>query len=294
MKKLSLLLISLIITTSTSTLQAQSRPAIRKPVTPTAQSAAKQPGSTRTTTILDKKIASETGYSRSPVASETPAATVVQPASTAPANIVSRPQTTPKQLAAPADSKESHLWIGLRLGINSTTISGVDIAAVGTGGHFDRVTGFHAGAILTIGGPIFSVQPELLFSQYGVRMTFGADYLQLKYNLIEVPVLAKATFGQSNLRFFINAGPVATYTMGGTISLLDDGQAGSQTIDMTNEGRLSFGASGGSGVAVKIGPGAVQLEARYTYLFSSNENGAKLKPQNLMVSASYMIPLGRR
>ena len=125
-------------------------------------------------------------------------------------------------------------------------------------------------------------------------MNFGADYLQLKYNLVEVPVLLKASFGQPNLRFFVNIGPVATYTMGGTVSFLDSGQSGSQKIDLTNTGRLSFGGAGGSGVAMKAGPGSIQLEARYTYLFSSNENGDKLNPQSLMVSAAYLIPLGGR
>ena len=61
---------------------------------------------------------------------------------------------------------------------------------------------------------------------------------------------------------------------------------------MTDETRLTFGASGGAGVALKAGPGSVLVEARYSYFFSK-EDGVTVHPQNLMLSAGYQIPLGR-
>lgn len=215
----------------------------------------------------------------------------VQPTLTKPAQVVRTQPTATSRPVNPVAMNASRVRLGLRLGVNSSLISGLDFSAVPRDLQPARVTGFHAGTVLNIGGPTFSVQPELLFSQYGIRMTSGADYVQLKYNLLELPILFKASFGQPNLRIFINAGPVLAYTMSGTASLLDAGQSDSGKIDLTGTGRLSYGASGGSGVALKAGPGAVQLEARYTYLFSSNENNAKVNPQNFMVSVGYLFPL---
>ena len=292
MKKSVIYLISLMTATlvNTPSLQAQTRPATRKSVAPASRTTTVRSTAARTTTSPAKKTVSAGGYTQRPVAPQAPAIAVVQPSTT---QFTHLPQTQRTiHTAVPVNAAESRFRVGFRAGVNSSVISGIDVSALGTGVQFARVTGFHAGAIFNIGGPSFSVQPEILYSQYGVRLNVGSDYVQLKYNLLEVPVLLKATFGQPNVRFFINAGPVATYTMNGTISFRDMDQTGSQKNDLTNTSRLSFGASGGSGVALKAGPGAVQLEARYTYLFSNNENGDKLNPQNFMVSAAYLIPLG--
>lgn len=271
-------------------LSAQPKPAVRKsaPVKrPTAQAA----------TIPAKKPAAQ--YSATQPASVAPAVQV-QPRQEAPATVYvaakpqAAPASRPTRYAAPVSADASRFRIGFRVGANSSTIGGIDPANFGEGVKAARVMGFHGGVMFNIGGPNFSVQPEILYSQYGVKMTAGSDYLQLKYSLIEVPVLLKASFGQPNLRFFVNAGPVGSYTTGGTITVQEAGQSQSGKIDMTGSGRLSFGLSGGAGVAIQAGPGAVQLEARYSYLFSSNEDGTKLKPQNAMLSVGYLIPMGGR
>lgn len=275
-------------------LLAQPKPTVRK-----ATTTAKRPATSRVTTTPAKKSA--------------PAAklTATQPASTAPARqeqpavayVAPAPKTQPVaagrpaarltgRTVVPASAQEARFKVGFRLGVNSSTFGGVDISEAGPGVKLSRVTGFHGGVFFTMGGPQFSVQPEILFTQYGVRVAAGSDYEQYKYNLVEVPVLFKASFGQPSLRFFVNAGPVLTYTMGGTYSVSIGGQSDSQKIPMTNDGRLAFGASGGAGLALKAGPGSVLVEARYSYLFS-NKSGVTLHPQNLMLSAGYQIPLGR-
>lgn len=267
-----------------------------KPSTHKASPTVKRSATTQVATTLAKKAtpsAKRTAYQPAGAASarqEQPAVVYVAPAPKTQTVATDRPV---QRTVAPASTQGSRFRIGFRLGGNSSTIGGVDPANFGQGVKAARVMGFHGGVMVNIGGPNFSVQPEILYSQYGIKMTAGSDYLQLKYNFIEVPVLLKASFGQPNLRFFVNAGPVGSYTMSGTISVQEGGQAGSQKIDLTGSGRLSFGVSGGGGVALQAGPGAVQLEARYSYLFSSNEEGTALKPQNAMLSVGYLIPLGR-
>jgi hypothetical protein len=272
-------------------LSAQPKPAVRKPISPTVRTPATQSNTAKTTTTPQNK----------PVAATKPApqpAPVYQEQATvAPTPSPTKPQTLAASRAAPqptTPTKESHFQIGFRLGGNSSTIGGVDVSELGPGVKLERVTGFHGGVVFNIGGPTFSVQPEILYTQYGVRMAFNADYLQIKYNLVEVPILLKATFGTSNAQFFVNAGPVATYTLSGTISVREGGQSDSQTMDMTNEGRFSYGASGGAGVSLKAGPGKFLLEGRYSYLFSNSSDETKLKPQNAMLSVGYLIPIGGR
>lgn len=271
-------------------LLAQPKPAARKAIpakrpvtTQPVTSSVKKPVSSATLTVAPTTITA-------PVQQEQPRE---QPTTT---YVTPKPQAAPANRPmvqnSPTTASQSHFRIGFRLGGNLSTIGGTDISALGEGVKLARVTGFHGGVIVNIGGPNFSVQPEILYTQYGVRVAAGADYFQLKYNLVEVPILLKASFGQPNLRFFVNAGPVAGYTTSGTISVQEAGQSQSQALDVTSSGRLSFGASGGAGVALKAGPGSVQLEARYSYLFSSNEDGVALNPQNAMLSAGYLIPLG--
>ncbi|CAN5616155.1 hypothetical protein BH09BAC4_BH09BAC4_00840 [soil metagenome] len=283
----SLLMLSLV----SQSLLAQTKPAVRKSTTAT------RPAVTQTTAAPAKKPAPAAQYTAPQTANATPAAQPQQPATVyaAPAPPTqAAPASRPAQYTASATVDNSRFRFGFRLGANSSTIGGFDPANFGEGVKVARVIGFHGGVMFNFGGPNFSVQPEILYTQYGVKMTAGPDYLQLKYNLIEVPVLFKASFGQPNLRFFVNAGPVGSYTMGGTISVQEAGQSESQKIDMTGSGRFSFGVSGGAGVALQAGPGAVQLEARYSSLFSSSDDGTKAKPQNAMLSVGYLFPLGGR
>lgn len=275
---------------SAQTKTPQRKPAVAQ-VRKTAQPAYKPAVTTQKVGSVPKSAAPVSATTRS--AQQTTAAQVLQPTPT-PKPTVSASTSQPTRPVAMPSQPESHFRIGFRLGGNFSTIGGVDASAMGEGLALKRVAGFHGGVVMNIGGPSFSVQPEILYTQYGIRMAYGADYLQLNYNLIEVPVLVKASFGRPELRFFINAGPVGAYTLSGSVSVRESGQSQAQAIDMTGAGRFSYGATGGAGVALKMGAGTILVEGRYSYLFSSNEDGANLTPQNAMLSVGYLIPLSGR
>ena len=63
---------------------------------------------------------------------------------------------------------------------------------------------------------------------------------------------------------------------------------------MEQQGRFSYGAAGGLGVALKAGTGTLLLEGRYTYLMAGQDNGVQKTPQSAMLSVGYLIPLGGR
>ncbi|WP_020597808.1 porin family protein [Spirosoma panaciterrae] len=280
-------------------LSAQTKSAVRRPVASTSRSAATRSNNgVHTGTLTEKKTATAPKPAPTPATSETPALVAVQPTLSESVRTAStQPMTRQHETTAPARptyTRQSNFHVGLRFGGNSGTIGGADPASVGQGVQLARVMGFHGGLVFNMGGPTFSVQPEVLFSQYGVRFALGSDYLQLKYNMVEVPVLLKVAFGQPKLRFFVNAGPVGTYVVSGTISVREGGQSEAQAIDMSGEGRFFYGVAGGAGVAIQAGTGKVLLEGRYNYLMADHEDGSTTKPQNAMLSVGYLFPLGGR
>jgi hypothetical protein len=71
-------------------------------------------------------------------------------------------------------------------------------------------------------GEIFSLQPELNFIQKGARLELNEEFLdtrihsesKITINYLEIPVLARASFGNST-RFYVSAGPSLGIGMGG-------------------------------------------------------------------------------
>lgn len=176
---------------------------------------------------------------------------------------------------------------------------------------------------------IFSIQPEILYMQKGFRSEFeeterfegdGEDIpsgevlyrfkVRSVLNYIELPILAKATFGGDNLKFFVNAGPYVGYWLSGKskseLTVSFNGQTDTETEtrnaefnDQTN--RLDYGFHAGGGMGLQLGPGMVTLEGRYGYGLSNiakdpsgQASRADLKSQHrtIMVMVGYTIPLG--
>lgn len=288
---------------------AQSKSTQRKAVPTTHRSSVSRPAvrrapanPTSVANVAATPAASTNVPSSAPVAAATPPdATVEKPtvASTATTTTTTTASMARRQTkAAPVGrakavaqaSDESSFRVGFRAGFGAASVSGVKNADL-SGLQINPVMGFHAGAVLSFGRRAFTVQPEVLYAQYGFKAAAGSDYLQFKFNVIEVPLLLKYTFGQSNARFFVNGGPTATYLLGGTISVKSGGETGEAPIEVgPNDGRLNYGGSIGVGVALQAGPGSLHVEARGTYLTSSEADGNLL---NGKLSVGYLIPIGR-
>ena len=106
-------------------------------------------------------------------------------------------------------------------------------------------------------GEIFSLQPELSFIQKGVKSSYEESLtdLSIRYemkqetnvgiNYIEIPVLARATFG-SGTRFFVNAGPSIGVGLGGKAKF-------SGTYKAYDNSELVFSESESEDFKVKFG-----------------------------------------
>lgn len=171
---------------------------------------------------------------------------------------------------------------GSRLGANLSTlrvIEGEKMFHSGYSEAYGYITGAQFGAVVNIGlSDRFSIQPELLYSQKGhkVRSYFIEDddledmRAKLRMNYLEVPVLAKLSFGNKKLQFFLTAGPSVGYWVSGrsewAYAGLEENKAYVFRKDYKHglkENRLDVGANVGFGVAYPLGTGKLNLDVRY-------------------------------
>jgi hypothetical protein len=162
----------------------------------------------------------------------------------------------------------------------------------------------------------FSVQPELLFIQKGANYEFeqpiGDGILEtvstdVRVNYLELPVLAKYTFGNGKLKYFINVGPALSYGLGGKTDYSLKYTLGNETVYReTAEGSVNFGDYPAESpaqdvyfqkrvdVSVQAGGGLIiydkiLIDIRYGHGFIKLDDEAQ--PKNRSVQFTVGVPL---
>lgn len=120
-----------------------------------------------------------------------------------------------------------------------------------------------------------------------------------RYGSIEIPVLAKFTFG-NNIQYYANLGPYFKFVLCGKLIMKDFDHK--DKIDPEHYKTFDMGMYVGGGIQKQFGPGQLVFDARFgmgffdTYQFSDGEtepNGYKpFKNRNISLTFAYMIPLG--
>lgn len=143
-------------------------------------------------------------------------------------------------------------------------------------------TSFQAGLGVNIqtGLSNFSVQPEVNFISKGTKIKNGFGSQTYNFNYIEIPVLAKYSFGP----VYVNAGPSIGFLMGKN-DKIKSAYGKTKSVD--------FGLQMGAGIAIPVGPGKVIVDGRYNLGLSniSDENGMNVKNRGFAISLGYAIPL---
>jgi hypothetical protein len=113
----------------------------------------------------------------------------------------------------------------------------------------------------------FAIQPEILFIQKGGKLEGLLGETNLRYNYLEVPILAKIKAGStdgSGIGLFFYGGPFVSYALNGSIeregALIDgkiDIDFNDSNDDEINQRRIDWGAAFGLGV--NLGPLLVDL-----------------------------------
>lgn len=221
--------------------------------------------------------------------------TTQKPTKTAPApkpEIATRPKT-------PSNNESGLKFkIGLRGGANYTSVTSDQLNA--NGANTDPILGYHGGVIMSLGGNTFSVQPEILYSQLGFKLTAAQGVASLsgesKVNTLTVPVLMKVSLGSEKLKFFVNGGGYGSYALNGKAKTIFRESTTISDIEYEKgDARIEYGAVGGAGVALELGKAQLLIEGRYYYGLGDNGDAAqkdKLFYRNIQGSIGILIPLG--
>ncbi len=183
---------------------------------------------------------------------------------------------------------------------------------------FKPITTFNVGVVSEIGlHKNFAIQPELNFTQKGFQIKEGTD-LNLfkvpvpvgvtaisKFNYLEMPLLAKAKFGNEKANFYMVAGPTFGYAMSGSLDtrakLLVEVDLFKTSIDLDAVGyeRWEVGGMAGGGVSVNTGNGSqLFLDVRYTHGFSQPYDipivRERVQHNSIGVNVGFMMPIGKK
>lgn len=129
-----------------------------------------------------------------------------------------------------------------------------------------KKTGWQAGVFYNINsGSLFSMQPEVNFSQRGIRFDDPANIsLTRNFNYLEVNLIGKTTFSSKNIKAYLNLGPGIAFLM----SAQDRSDISGTTkvdIEAENIRRRDTALHAGFGFAFRLGfENALFLEGRYT------------------------------
>jgi hypothetical protein len=148
---------------------------------------------------------------------------------------------------------------GIKAGANYSTIS--------DNPNSSNLTSFHAGAILELKTPIIGIQPEILYSSQGVRISGQED---LKLNYIAVPIVLKYYI----TKLSIEVGPQFSYLVSKSLPKASD----------TAIKNSDIGVLGGVGLNIV---GGLFAQARYVVGLSNNTNSDGGKNNVFQLSMGY-------
>lgn len=155
-----------------------------------------------------------------------------------------------------AQAQDNGLRVGIKGGLNVSNLYVDDVDDE------NPRYGFHLGVYTQLfESDVFAIQPEILYSTKGTRITYDELGLQgdAKFNLnyIDIPVLAVFKLGDAAE---IHLGPYFSYLVSANVDI--DGDIDSyEELDRDDYKTWDYGISGGVGFNV----GAVQIGARYNY-----------------------------
>ncbi|NUO00476.1 MAG: PorT family protein [Saprospiraceae bacterium] len=199
-------------------------------------------------------------------------------------------------------SAMAQLSIGPRAAVNFSNAAFDSDEEVNSG----NLLGFAFGAVAEIGiSDMFAIQPEVSFSQSGFVLKDEFELLgesvdlNVRYNYLQIPLLAKLKFGSGPAVVNVFAGPHVGFGLGDIdfeAELMGEKETDTQSWEDTGFSRFDFGVTGGVGVSFAAGPGKLGIDLRYQLGLNniSDEDGDddKASNRNFQAGVSYLIPIG--
>ena len=113
---------------------------------------------------------------------------------------------------------QTQFSVGVKAGLNFA-----NLYVANASGSYDGRTGYHAGAFALLKKENFAVQPEIVLSQQGTKVTVNQRDFESSFNYINVPVLVKYYFFKSKNGGGINvhAGPQIGFLQSAKADVID-------------------------------------------------------------------------
>jgi len=160
---------------------------------------------------------------------------------------------------------------GANVGVNFATITGDDTSDV------KSKTSFHLGGVVVIGiSEKFAVQPELIYSAQGFKLSEFGFNVTGKLDYINLPILADFTIAEG---FSIQAGPQLGF------NITDKIEAEGESESLDAEG-IDFGAAFGAQYKMNSG---LFFQARYALGFSEVVKDVDIKNNVIFLSIGYFF-----
>jgi hypothetical protein len=189
--------------------------------------------------------------------------------------------STAMLLAVGFAAKAQEIKYGVKAGLNLSTLTG-DIPD-----EAKLRPGFHAGVVAEFKlTEQFSIQPELLYSQQGMKYDVTEDGVDVKstwkVDYLTLPIAAKYYIIEG---LSIEAGPQIAYRVGAKIKMTADGY-NDENYDIKDETKaIEFGIIGGVAYDLPMG---VFFQARYNAGISKvNDDDDNVKNGVLQLSVGY-------
>ncbi|MBD1396573.1 PorT family protein [Pontibacter sp. JH31] len=171
---------------------------------------------------------------------------------------------------------------GVKAGVGSSSVDVQDVISNPSEyAKKESVTSYHAGAYARLNIMGFFIQPEAIFTQTGGRLQSGPDatlanqVADLKFNRLDVPIMAGITFGNI---VRIQAGPVA--------STLLSARQDDQDIKSFLE-KSDWGYQAGIGLDIK----RMTVDLRYEHISRNYQNESDQSNYNL-ANQQFLLSLG--
>ncbi|MEO1262273.1 MAG: porin family protein [Bacteroidota bacterium] len=206
---------------------------------------------------------------------------------------------------------------GLKTGVQSANVKVPGfIGDISQIPDFKSITTFNVGAVSEIGlHKNFAIQPELTFTQKGFKLSedFDVNLFNVplpigatavtRFNYLEMPLLAKAKFGNERSNFYLLAGPTIGYAMSGKLDtrakLLIELDLFETPIDLDAVGyqRWEIGGMAGAGVSFNTGGGSqLFFDVRYSHGFSQPYDipvvRERVQHNSIGVNIGFTVPFG--
>jgi hypothetical protein len=172
--------------------------------------------------------------------------------------------------------------LGIKAGPNFAKID-TDADA---GTNYKSRTGFHGGAFALIKLTKIGIQPEIIFSQQGSKVTFNNEDLEANYSYLNIPIILKI-YLVAGLN--LQAGPQFGFVTSAKQDIIDDN--GDVTEQDVKDAMKKSDISAGLGAGWDL-PFGLTIDARYNLGLSKLYDGAdapEAKNQVFQLSLGYKL-----